>query len=241
MGGGTCSPWLILLLLPLVWAEIRPSDCARYEEITSITKFSKICDSLKNSIIAENCLPGNDSTEWDVNADGDPSIQVYSQYHSVFISSTLFQGFATKFSVVKGDIVQFKIKTDSSNYRVDIFRVGWFADHCFPIPTKMRITITTKITITIATEITITTLQQVRRCWSPTSGEGGPSSFHPTSTGVAANNLIPVNLFFIISVKDQPECVKDSETLHFDCGGWGVSAEWEVPQVLSNRKKQLCH
>ena len=36
------------------------------------------------------------------------------------------QGFATKFSVVKGETVQFKIKTDSSNYRLDIFRVGWY-------------------------------------------------------------------------------------------------------------------
>ena len=131
---------------------------------------SKICDSPKNSIIAENCLPGNDSTEWDVNADGDPSIQVDFQYPSVFISLTFFKGFATKFSVVKGDIVEFKIKTDSSNYRVDIFRVGWFANDRFPITTK----------------ITIITLQQVRRCWSPTSGKGGPSSFNSTSTGVAA-------------------------------------------------------
>ena len=95
--------------------------------------FSKICDSPKNSIIAENCLPGNDSTEWDVNADGDPSIQVEFHYPSVFMSLTFFKGFATKFSVVKGDIVEFKIKTDSSNYRVDIFRVGWFANDRFPI------------------------------------------------------------------------------------------------------------
>ena len=31
--------------------------------------------------------------------------------------------------------------------------------------------------------------------------------------------------------QDQPECIKDGETLHYDCGGWGVSAQWEVPQV----------
>ena len=139
MGGGTCSPWLILLLLPLVWGEIRPNDCVRYEEKTSISNLLKICDSPKNSIIAENCLPGNDSTEWDVNADGDPSIQVYFHYPCVFMSLTFFKGFATKFSVVKGDIVQFKIKTDSSNYRLDIFRVGWFANDRFPITTKITI------------------------------------------------------------------------------------------------------
>ena len=86
----------------------------------------QIFGSPKNSIIAENCLPGNDSTEWDVNADGDPSIQVdCSLWHLFYL---IVQGFATRFSVVKGEVVQFKIKTDSSNYRLDIFRVGWLID-----------------------------------------------------------------------------------------------------------------
>ena len=44
----------------------------------------QIFGSPKNSIIAENCLPGNDSTEWDVNADGDPSIQVDSSLLHLF-------------------------------------------------------------------------------------------------------------------------------------------------------------
>ena len=57
------------------------------------------------------------------------------------MSLTFFKGFATKFSLVKGDIVEFKIKTDSSNYRLDIFRVGWFANYHFPITTKITITI----------------------------------------------------------------------------------------------------
>ena len=43
---------------------------------SSLQLILKYLPSPKNSIIAENCLPGNDSTEWDVNADGDPSIQV---------------------------------------------------------------------------------------------------------------------------------------------------------------------
>merc|ERR1719192_506667 len=145
MGGERHSLWVIFVLLPLVWGEIGPQDCI----------------SPKNSIVAENCLPGNDSTEWDVNADGDPSIQ----------------GFATKFSVVKGDIVEFKIKTDSSNYRVDIFRVGWY---------------------------------------------GGAGARQVARVEPLPSIQLPQN---------QPECVKDSETLHFDCGGRGVSAEWEVPQT----------
>jgi len=144
MGRERHSPWIILLLLPLVWGEIGPQDCI----------------SPKNSIIAENCLPGNDSTEWDVNADGDPSIQ----------------GFATRFSVVRGEVVQFKIKTDSSNYRLDIFRVGWY---------------------------------------------GGAGARQVGRVDPLSSLQLP---------QEQPECIKDAETLHFDCGGWGVSAEWEVPQ-----------
>ena len=76
MGGERHSPWVILLLLPLVWGEIGPQDCIRFPLIPFA--YTQIFVSPKNTIIAENCLPGNDSTEWDVNADGDPSIQVAS-------------------------------------------------------------------------------------------------------------------------------------------------------------------
>ena len=46
--------------LATVRATISPEDCARPA----------------NTIVAENCKPGNSSRDWDVNADGDPSIQV---------------------------------------------------------------------------------------------------------------------------------------------------------------------
>ena len=74
MEGKPLSLWVFLLLLPLAWGEIGPRDCVRFQLI--ISAHPQIFGSPKNSIIAENCLPGNDSTEWDVNADGDPSIQV---------------------------------------------------------------------------------------------------------------------------------------------------------------------
>ena len=35
----------------------------------------KVSEQGGNEIVLENCKPGNDSREWDVNADGDPSIQ----------------------------------------------------------------------------------------------------------------------------------------------------------------------
>lgn len=50
----------MLLAAPGIRCVISPDDCV----------------SPRNEIIRENCRPGNDSREWDVNADGDPSIQV---------------------------------------------------------------------------------------------------------------------------------------------------------------------
>ena len=35
-------------------------------------------------------------------------------------------GFSDPFSVNRGEEIVFKIKTDSSDYHVDIFRVGWY-------------------------------------------------------------------------------------------------------------------
>ena len=53
-------PLVLLLASPGIRCVIGPDDCV----------------SPRNEIIRENCRPGNDSREWDVNADGDPSIQV---------------------------------------------------------------------------------------------------------------------------------------------------------------------
>ena len=87
--------WLNLaLLVTTTSGEIKPADC----------------EAPANDIIRENCKPGNHSRYWDVNADGDPTIQ----------------GFSDPFSVRRGERIVFKIKTDSVDYHVDIFRVGWY-------------------------------------------------------------------------------------------------------------------
>ena len=65
----------------------------------------------RNRIVEENRLPGAPSTEWDVNGWGDPSIQ----------------GFGHDISIDRGETIFFKVKTDSSDYRVDIYRMGWYA------------------------------------------------------------------------------------------------------------------
>jgi hypothetical protein len=61
-------------------------------------------------IVLENTQTGSPSSEWDVSGAGDPTIQ----------------GFATDISVNRGDAVFFKVKTDSSNYRIDIYRIGYY-------------------------------------------------------------------------------------------------------------------
>lgn len=68
------------------------------------------CATPRNRIVAENCRPGNPSTEWDINGSGDPTIQ----------------GFATDISYNVGQTAQFKILTSSSRYRVDIYRTGYY-------------------------------------------------------------------------------------------------------------------
>jgi hypothetical protein len=66
---------------------------------------------MANPIVCENSKPGNPSSEWDVSGIGDPSIQ----------------GFATDMSVNQGDIVHFKINTTATSYRIDIYRMGYYA------------------------------------------------------------------------------------------------------------------
>ena len=65
----------------------------------------------RNRIVEENQLPGAPSTEWDVNGWGDPSIQ----------------GFGHEIGIGLGETIHFKIETDSTDYRIDIYRMGWYA------------------------------------------------------------------------------------------------------------------
>ena len=63
-----------------------------------------------NDIVRENQLPGDPPTEWDINGWGDPTIQ----------------GFGHDISVNRGETIFFKIKTDSTDYRIDIYRMGYY-------------------------------------------------------------------------------------------------------------------
>ena len=65
-----------------------------------------------NDIVEENRLPGDPPTEWDINGWGDPTIQ----------------GFGHDISINRGETIFFKIKTDSTNYRIDIYRMGYYGE-----------------------------------------------------------------------------------------------------------------
>ena len=64
----------------------------------------------QNPIVTENALTGNLPSEWDVSGVGDPSIQ----------------GFATDISVNRGSTISFKINTNATAYRIDIYRLGYY-------------------------------------------------------------------------------------------------------------------
>ena len=68
------------------------------------------CDAPANPIVAENCLPGNPASEWDISGAGDASIQ----------------GFATDISVNRGGTISFKVNTNATSYSLDIYRLGYY-------------------------------------------------------------------------------------------------------------------
>lgn len=72
---------------------------------------SASCSAPRNSIEAENCLAGTDSSVWTVDGSGDPTIQ----------------GFATAMSVNAGQTISFKINTPAKAYTIQIFRLGYYA------------------------------------------------------------------------------------------------------------------
>jgi Domain of unknown function (DUF4082)/Bacterial Ig-like domain/Bacterial Ig domain len=63
-----------------------------------------------NAIACENSKPGSPASQWDINGAGDANIQ----------------GFATEISVNRGQVVRFKIDTNSTNYRLEIYRLGYY-------------------------------------------------------------------------------------------------------------------
>ena len=84
--------------------------CALQVPVTKAQQPDPCAPPNGNPIVCENQLAGNPASEWDVAGAGDPTIQ----------------GFATDISVNRGQTVHFKIDTDATNYRLDIYRMGYY-------------------------------------------------------------------------------------------------------------------
>jgi hypothetical protein len=63
-----------------------------------------------NPVACENALPGDPPSDWQIDGNGDSTIQ----------------GFGTSMSVNKGETISFKIKTPASSYHIDILRLGYY-------------------------------------------------------------------------------------------------------------------
>ena len=63
-----------------------------------------------NPIVLENMKPGNPESQWGIDGAGDSNIE----------------GFATDISVNHGSPISFKINTNSTDYRIDIYRLGYY-------------------------------------------------------------------------------------------------------------------
>ena len=75
------------------------------------TSQAAACDPPVTSPIAcENTLPGTPESVWGIDGAGDQSIQ----------------GFATTMSVDRGETISLKIKSTTSNYKIDVYRLGYY-------------------------------------------------------------------------------------------------------------------
>jgi Domain of unknown function (DUF4082)/Cadherin-like domain len=87
-----------------------PSPVGRQDNTTASPNLVAAAATSTNPIVLENQKPGNPQSEWDIVGAGSSNIE----------------GFATDISVDVGDQIDFKINTDSSNYRIDIYRLGYY-------------------------------------------------------------------------------------------------------------------
>ncbi|MGI6856336.1 DUF4082 domain-containing protein [Mesorhizobium sp. 1B3] len=94
---------------------VRPTLSGRLKTVTmpqarakAIAQLAAATDT--NPIVAENQKPGNPESEWGIDGAGDSNIE----------------GFATDISVNRGSTVNFKVNTNSNNYRIDIYRLGYY-------------------------------------------------------------------------------------------------------------------
>jgi hypothetical protein len=82
-----------------------------------------------NSIVSENQLTGAPQTQWDLSGEGQYSgFGLGKAFGTGPVSgvTNYLEGFADNISVNHGQTINFKINTDCKNYRIDIYRVGYY-------------------------------------------------------------------------------------------------------------------
>ncbi|MBR0670174.1 DUF4082 domain-containing protein [Neoroseomonas soli] len=83
---------------------------ASFSAAGTTTSASTFQATAANRIVQENMLPGTPQSVWDLMQGASSSIE----------------GFTTDISYDLGQAVSFKINTDSSNYRIDVYRLGYY-------------------------------------------------------------------------------------------------------------------
>lgn len=111
-GSGTTS---LLLQTSIASISVQPSESVSAETpVGSVALAAPAAAAAAaptlNKIALENMKQGNPISEWGLEGDGNGSIQ----------------GFATEISTNIGQTVDFKIATDSTHYRIDIYRMGYY-------------------------------------------------------------------------------------------------------------------
>lgn len=93
------------------WIALAALALTRSSHVTVDLHAQSTCGPLINPIVCENQKAGDPASQWDITGSGDASIQ----------------GFATTMSVTPGQTQSFKVSTPSSNYSIDIYRMGYYA------------------------------------------------------------------------------------------------------------------
>ena len=81
-----------------------------------------------NSIVTENKLTGTAQSQWDLSGEGQYSVFGLGNGQTPLAGVTNYiEGFADNMSVNHGQTINFKINTNCKNYRIDIYRLGYYA------------------------------------------------------------------------------------------------------------------
>ena len=182
------------------------------------------CSSPANPIEAENCLPGNPPSDWQISDSGDDSIQ----------------GFATDISVNAGQTISFKIKTPASRYTIDIYRLGYYggdgARKIVSVTPSAQLPQTQPACLTDATTLLIDCGNwAVSASWAvPSTAVSGYYLAHL----VRSDNSADSQIFFIVRNDSSHAAIlfqasDETWAVYNDYGGhslYGVAGEFDLPE-----------